>query len=230
MKNLLVICLCAGFALMSFTPAPPSQNPAFAKAKPQATASAAEVEALYTALAEGKAVELKDLIYHLSEPLMISNRTDFTLDGHGCTFIMENKDADVVVVENSFNVTLKNFKATHVEPEGPIGCTGSVLQVRESMNVLIEKCKLNGSGIIGVTTYNTQNLKVVSNYIYNNSKYGVLFDGETSIEIKENIFENNGPSGDSHVVKALNAYLSEVEAIPAGTKRDGIMLSGNVFK
>jgi parallel beta-helix repeat protein len=108
--------------------------------------------------------------------------------------------------------------------------SGSVIQVRDNQNVIIEKCALNGSGIIGVTAYNTQNLSVVGNYIYNNSEYGILFDLETNIEIKNNQFEKNGKNGNDHVVKALNAFLSEVEPIQQGMNKSGVKMANNKFK
>jgi hypothetical protein len=190
----------------------------------------AELDFLYNGLKTGENIKLKKLVYYLDRPLMISGKNDFTLNGNGCTFIMKDKSEDVMVVENSKNITLTNFKATHIEPVGPIGCTGSVIQVRDNENVLIEKCALNGSGVIGVTSYNTKNLRIVDNYIYNNSEYGILFDLETSIEIKSNNFEDNGANGNNHVVKALNDFLSEVEQIKKDINKEGLKMSNNIFK
>ncbi len=189
-----------------------------------------EIDLLYNGLKTGENLKLKNLVYYLDRPLMISSKNDFTLDGNGCTFIMRDKNEDVMIIENSKNIILKNFKATHIEPEGPIGCTGSVIQVRNNENVLIEKCALNGSGIIGVTSYDTKDLRVVGNYIYNNSDYGILFDLRTSIEIKGNKFEDNGKSGNDHVVKALNDFLSEVEQIKKDMNDEGLKMSNNIFK
>lgn len=188
-----------------------------------------DIEALYKSLNNGGNIKLKKLIYNLERPLVISNKSNLTLDGNGSTFIMNNKSEDVLTVRSSDNVTLKNFKATHIDPDGPIGCTGSVIQVDNNTNVLIEKCQLNGSGIIGVVSYNTQNLKVIDNYIYNNSEYGVLFDENTTIEIKDNKFEDNGKNGNDHVAQALNIYLSEVKKIEKGMNLEGLKMSNNIF-
>ena len=193
-------------------------------------ATTQDVSILYQDIARGENIKLENMVYYLDEPLLISGRNNFIFDGGGASLVMRNKNEDVMILEYSNNVTLKNFKATHIEPDGPIGCTGSVLQVRDNDGVLIEKCELNGSGIIGVTSYNTKNLKVVDNYIYNNSEYGVLFDTDSTVEITGNKFEDNGKSGQEHVVKALNAYLSEVEKIGDGTIQAGIKVSGNTFK
>ena len=204
-----------------------SKDPSLAK---EIIAGADEVEALYDGLNNGGILKLKKKTYYLDSPLTVTGQNNFILDGNGCTFIMKNKSEDVITIRNSNNVILKNFKATHIEPEGPIGCTGSVIQLDGNNNVLIEKCELNGSGIIGVVSYDNNNLRIIDNYIYNNSKYGVLFDGNTSLEIKGNKFEDNGANGNDHVAKALNDFLSEVESIAKGTNRERLKMSANTFK
>ncbi len=198
--------------------------------KEQAIADKGELEALYRAVRTGTDITLKDLVYHLDSPLRISRKTGFTLDGAGATLLMTDKNEDVVIVEYSNNITLMNFKATHVEPEGPIGCTGSVIQVNGNDGVYIERCELNGSGIIGVMAYQTTNLRVVENYIYNNSKYGVLYDKYTKLEVRDNKFEDNGGNGDDHVAQALNDYLSEVQKMEKGSKNGSLQMSGNIFQ
>ena len=189
-----------------------------------------DVKSLYDALENGGEIVLKKMIYYLETPIKIFNKNNLTLDGSGSTFIMKNKSEDVIFIENSTDITLKNFKATHVEPEGPIGCTGSVIQVYGNENIIIENCELNGSGIIGIVSYNTKNLKIIKNHIYNNSKYGILYQGDTTIEIVNNKFEDNGDNGNDHVVKALDAGLSKVEKIEMGTNEKGLKMSNNTFK
>lgn len=193
-------------------------------------ATQADIDALYKGLEQGGTLALKNQIYYLDRPIAISGQSNFTLDGNGCTLIMKNKQEDVLYVQNSENITLKNFKATHIEPEGPIGCTGSVIQVANSSGLTIEKCELNGSGIIGVVAYNAKQLKVINNYIYNNSKYGVLYDTECTVEITGNRFEDNGDSGNDHVGKALDGGLSQIEKIAKGTNQEGLIMSNNTFK
>ena len=149
-------------------------------------ATADEVNALYQSIRTSNNVQLPPRIYNLDTPIMISGKSDFTLDGNGSTFIMERKSEDVLIVENCTNITLKNFKATHVEPDGPIGCTGSVVQVRYNDGVTVQGCQLNGSGIIGIVSYTTKNLKVINNYIYNNSEYGVLYSTDSTLELNGN--------------------------------------------
>ena len=199
-------------------------------AEEQAIASKEEVAALYSKIATEASVTLENKIYYLDQPIIISSKDNFTLDGNACTFIMKNKSKDVVIAEYCNSITLKNFKATHIEPEGPIGCTGSVVQVRNNTGVTIEKCQLNGSGIIGVVAYETKNLRVVDNYIYNNSQYGILYDTDSTVEVVGNKFEDNGPSGNQHVGKALNAMLSDVQLMEPNTKTEGLIMSKNTYK
>ncbi len=222
-----LLTLSAFFCLFLFSC---NTSSSLKSSKEQQIAGKEELESLYKRLETGGKIKLKNQIYYLDRPLMISSKEDLVLDGNGCTFIMKNKNEDVLIVERSNNIILKNFKATHIEPEGPIGCTGSVIQVRENVGVLIEKCELNGSGIIGVMSYDTKDLKVVENYIYNNSDFGVLYNVNTTLEIKGNKFEDNGASGNDHVAKALNDFLSEVEKIDKDTNKEGLKMSDNTFK
>lgn len=193
-------------------------------------AGEADLRSLYDALENGGSIVLKKMIYNLDTPLKVIGKNNLTLDGAGSTFVMKDKNADVVFIEGSTNVILKNFKATHVEPEGPIGCTGSVIQVYGGANISIQNCALNGSGIIGVVSYNTKNLKITENYIYNNSQYGILYQGDTNLEIMNNTFENNGSKGNDHVAKALDPMLSQIQKKAPGTSEEGLKMAKNTFK
>ena len=197
--------------------------------EPTPMATPEEVSALYSAVSQGRSIKLKHKIYYLNGPLRIANKSDFTLDGDSCTFYQKDPAADVIIVESSNGIVLKNFKATHIEPTGPLGCTGNVIQVYGSNRVTVEGCQLNGSGIIGVTAYSSKDLNVKNNFIFNNSRYGILYDKDCTIEIANNRFTDNGPGGNDHVVKALNPVLSEIEAITADENKEGLRMAGNSF-
>lgn len=196
---------------------------------PQATATTDKVNDLYRQIEEEDNVVLENLVYYLDYPLIIRQKDGFTLDGNGCTFIMRNKSENVVQVEGSVSVVLKNFKATHLEPDGPIGCTGSVVQVANSETVMIADCELNGSGIIGVVAYNAEVLSIVDNYIYNNSQYGILYDRNSSLTIVRNRFEANGTDGNAHIGQAMNDFLTEVNLIVGEQNKSGLQMSNNTF-
>ena len=94
-------------------------------------------------------------------------------------------------------------------------------------NVLIEKCDLNGSGIVGIAAYRTKNLTVSNNFIHQNSQYGIIYQGP-QIEIKGNIFEKNTKG---------NIYFSDTdtswppnEKINTNQNKEGLKMSNNIFK
>ena len=193
-------------------------------------ASGEEIAELYKLIEGGGDIKLKNRIYHLDRTIIITDEEDVTLDGNGSELIMMDKSADVIKVQNSNFITLKNFKATHVYPKGPLGCTGNVIQVNTAGSIRIEGCELNGSGIIGVVAYGARNLSIVNNIILANSRYGVLYDDGCILEISGNIFENNGENGKKHVAKGLDAELSQIEDITGDVNRKGLEMSNNVFK
>ena len=61
------------------------------------------------------------------------------------------------------------------------------------------------------------------------SEYGVLFDKATSIQIKNNTFEDNGRYGNKHVAMALDPGIGQVEDIKNNTNRNGLKMSGNKY-
>ncbi|RME98791.1 MAG: right-handed parallel beta-helix repeat-containing protein [Bacteroidetes bacterium] len=193
------------------------------------TASEDEVNALFASLQSGEIVTLEPKRYYLDAPIELDGVDDFVLDGNGAVLILRNKDEDVLRVSSSTNVILKNFKATHVEPEGPLGCRGSVINVFYSSDIMVENCRLNGSGLIGIAAFNVKNLRATHNYIYNNSQYGILFDTDTSIDLSYNRFEDNGASGTMHLAKALDPGLTEIDQITKDQVAEGLKMSRNRF-
>jgi len=195
----------------------------------QRMATPEEVKALYRQIESQEEVQLKNLIYLLDRPIDLSGRKGFTLNGGGATLLMEYQSEDVIIVQNSTDVTLRNFKATHIEPDGPLGCTGSVVQVYNCSNVVVAGCQLNGSGIIGVVAYSTKYLHVKDSYIYNNSEYGVLLDEESTVRLTGNRFTHNGPSGMDHVAIAADAGLTQIAPIQGNTETKNVLVENNTF-
>ena len=165
--------------------------------------------------------------FELDYPIKILGKENIIIDGNGTTLVMRNMAEDVIYIENCNNITLMNFKATHIEPEGPIGCTGNVVHIEGGANIVIEKCDLNGSGIVGIAAYNTENLEVSNNFIHENSQYGIIYQGP-QIKIKGNVFEKNTKG---------NIYFSYMdtswppnEKINTNQNKDGLKMTNNIFK
>lgn len=175
----------------------------------------------------GSNLKLDKGIYELDYPIKIFAKKNITIDGNGATLIMRNMAEDVIYIKNSNNITLMNFKATHIEPKGPTGCTGNVIHIEGGANILIENCDLNGSGIVGIAAYNSKNLTVSNNFVHKNSEYGIIYQGP-QIEIKGNVFENNTKG---------NIYFSYIdtswppnEKINTNQNKEGLKMSNNIFK
>jgi len=175
----------------------------------------------------GSNIKLDKGTYELDNTIRIFGKENITIDGNNATLIMRNMAADVIYIRNSNNITLMNFKATHIEPKGPTGCTGNVIHIEGGANILIEKCDLNGSGIVGIAAYNTKNLTVSNNFIHKNSQYGIIYQGP-QIEIKENVFEKN-TMGNIYFSYNDNSWPPN-EKINTNQNKEGLKMSNNIFK
>ena len=236
MKHITLFSILLALVLGTFMACQPQKyrgkgTPPDATDVPLPEANEQQMDALFAGLDAGGPITLEPLTYYLDNTIVIrESEFPFSLDGNGCAFVMRNKDANVFQILGANKVALRNFKATHIEPNGPIGCLGSVISVEEAASVLIENCELNGSGIIGVVAYDTENLRIINNYIYNNSNYGVLYDTLTTLEIIDNRFEDNGEDGTAHVGAAQNATLSRVIRIDGDQNQEGLKMAGNTYK
>jgi len=182
-------------------------------------------------LISGSYLKLEAKEYRLNVPLRIEGKENITIDGNGATLIMNSLSENVIHITTSKNITLKNFKATHIEPSGPTGCTGNVIYMDDSDDILVEKCELNGSGIVGIAAYDIGNLRVMNNRIYENSEYGIIYIGP-SIEMTNNVFENNtkGHLFYTFVEKGAPSSWPPKELISNDMNKNGLKMSGNTFK
>lgn len=198
-------------ALLTFSFSVALAQPTFSQDIPVATP--AEVEELYAAVKRTGKVEIKQRIYNIDKPLEFDNINDTKFDGNGSSFILNNTEADVIIVVNSSRLTLKNFKAKHIEPDGYFGCSGNVINTYKTEYLTIKNCELNGCGMIGVHANESKWLKVLNCYIYNNSKYGILVGEESYVVIKENKFDDNGSTKKDHVATWKDWNESSIEVI-----------------
>ena len=174
----------------------------------------------------GSSIQLKNGIYELSSPISIIRKSNISIDGNGATLIMQNMADDVLFIDNSNNIKLINFKATHIEPEGPIGCTGNVIHIENGSGITIEDCDLNGSGIVGIAAYGTKDLRIINNYIHENSQYGIIYQGP-QIEIKGNRFQDNGNGNIYFSYQSLTWPPNQL--INSNQNSKGLTMSSNIF-
>ena len=182
---------------------------------------------MFNNIESGSNLKLAKGIYKLDSPINIMGKENITIDGNGATLIMQNMADDVIFIQDSNNITLRNFKATHIEPEGAIGCTGNVISMWRSDTILIEKCDLNGSGIVGISAFDSKNVIVSNNFIHENSQYGIVYQGP-QIEIKGNVFEKNA-NGNIYYSR-IDIPWSNYEKINTDQNKEGLKMSNNIFK
>lgn len=221
MKNLLVL-LC-GLAMLGFGCGSIQDGTRELYADDMASA--------LNAIQSGNTFKLKPGEYRLERVVHLVGKENITIDGNGAALIMNSLDSDVIFLENCRNVRLVNFKATHVEPSGPLGCTGNVIHVENSTDVTIENCDLNGSGIVGIAAYNSDNLVARNNRIHENSEYGIIYQGPLLV-LESNRFENNGNGNViyfSYVPKGGTMNWPPEHKIRGDTQRDGLRMSRNTF-
>ena len=166
------------------------------------TDSFTKTDSPFPAIHSDTTIILENNRYELNEPIRILGMKNIIIDGSGAQLFANSLVSDVIYIENSENITFKNFHATHQDPSGPMGCTGNVIHIEHSKNISIEHCDLNGSGIVGVAAYFVDSLKIKNSHIHENSQYGVIFQGKHA-DLENNTFENNG-SG--------NLYFSYLES------------------
>jgi hypothetical protein len=187
-------------------------------------------DALYRALEGGNGshiIKLKKKTYHLRDPLVIDYQQDLTLDGNGATVILHSMIDDVIVINSSHRISIKDIKASHTAPKGAAGCTASVILINGGSDIVISNSELNGSGLVGVAAYGTDNLTISSNYIHNNSAYPIIYQGPRAT-ILGNTFENNGNKN-----RIAFSYKSTdwppQENIGSDTNMNGLVMERNNF-
>lgn len=98
--------------------------------------------------------------------------------------------ANVLTFENCSNVHVAGFTAGHAEEPGY--CLGGVLCFQNSENVLVEDCGLFGCGTLGVTGYNSKDIQIVNNDIYDCSVGGVELNNCDNVNVDGNTFRDLG--------------------------------------
>jgi parallel beta-helix repeat protein len=183
------------------------------------------------ALASGSQVKLAPGEYFLDEVILLSGKENIIIDGNGALLVMNSLESDVIHLTGCSNIQLLNFKATHIEPSGPTGCTGNVIYVDDSSDILIQNCDLNGSGIVGIAAYNTDNLLVEDSHIHENSEYAIIYQGP-SLYMTGNIIEKNGNDNViyfSYVEKGGMLGWPPEDKIAYDTQKTGLVMKKNTF-
>jgi hypothetical protein len=187
--------------------------------------------ALYQIFEEGNdinIIKLKKKTYHLNFPLIIDYQKNLVVEGNGAELILASMVDHVIVINNSHNISIKNIKAAHTEPRGAAGCTGNVILINGGSDIVISNSELNGSGIVGIAAYETDNLTIVDNYIHSNSAYPIIYQGPL-VTIRGNRFENNG-NQNRIAFSYRNIDWPPEDNIGSNITKEGLIMEDNIFK
>ena len=172
-------------------------------------------------------VELENRIYKLDRPLIFNRLKNITINGNDAVLILDLLDSDVMKIEECENLVINNIKALHVEPSGPVGCTGNVIVINGGSNITISNSEINGCGVVGVAAYDSEDLKIIRNYIHKNSSFSIIYMGP-SVAIKYNKFENNGNK--NRIAYRVSSGWPPKEYLDADITKNGLIMEGNIFR
>lgn len=127
--------------------------------------------------------------------LYIAGVSNLTIRGAGedhnaVVISAQPRYANVLNFENCSNIMVKGLTAGHAEEPG--SCAGGVLCFMNSQDVLVEDCGLFGCGTLGVKGYNSKNMQIVNNDIYECSIGGVEFTNCDAVNVDGNLFRDLG--------------------------------------
>ncbi|MCG3178316.1 MAG: hypothetical protein BIFFINMI_00642 [Phycisphaerae bacterium] len=144
---------------------------------------------------DGGVVEVPLGCYVLTKPLTIARRNDLHIAfAPGTQVRVANTDLHVIEMTDCQKVRISGVRARHVTPLAEYNCHGSVVLVRDSKDVMIFNCELNGCGAIGVNARNVQKLQVINCHIHHNTFNGLYLDTCDNVELIGNIIEDNANS------------------------------------
>lgn len=127
--------------------------------------------------------------------LALQNIKGLTIAGAGVdqvNIVTVPRYADVLLLQNCEDVTLRDFTAGHTIEPGY--CAGDVLQMENCRRIEVSGCSLFGCGVYGVNGYYCDNLKVENTEIHHCSQGVALLFGCTNVsfigcDIHDNFYE-----------------------------------------
>lgn len=164
-----------------------------AKVRRITPAEQAELRAIINSAQSGDIIRLQEGIYNYKNAVSIANKENLTLEGEGEVWIIvENIKEDVIKIENSKRVFLKNIKARHQAPLATFNCEGAVVKIENSSQIWVTDCELNGSGAVGVYLDKGEDVIVNHCYIHHNTLAAFMLQDAKWVAIHDNTITENG--------------------------------------
>lgn len=125
--------------------------------------------------------------------LVLTGVDNLTIRGAGMeeTFLeADPRDANILVLEKCFRVTLEDFTAGHTQEPG--FCSAGVVDLQASMAVTLRRVGLYGCGCTGLSGGNSTDVQLLDSHIYDCSSSGVSLYRCDEVRIQNTKFSDIG--------------------------------------
>ncbi len=156
-----------------------------------------DIQEKISGIKDNTKVVLKKGTYKLKDSVSFYNKKNIRIEGQGEVKLEGQEDwMDILVIGECDGIEVSGIHMTHRKPhvEENWECSGHVINMYASKNILVEKCDLNGSGIVGINAFDIKGLTVVKNNIHKNSAWALHFQDTEPLIITDNDITDNGGS------------------------------------
>ncbi len=124
--------------------------------------------------------------------IVISKLHDVFIEGQGtegADLRVVPRYADVLRFENCRNIAIRNVTMGHYAAGS---CSGDVLVLKKTKNVLVDDCRIFGCGVNGLNTSYATDVKVKNSNIYGCSDRGIVMEGSRNISFEKcKVYDND---------------------------------------
>lgn len=171
------------------------QDGRFAGPEVDLPASSLDLQRLIDDARDGGVIDVPLGRYVRARPLILAARKDLHIAfAPGTQVRIADTELNVIEISDCQNVRISGCRARHVAPLAQYNCHGSVLSIRDSKDIQVDNCELNGCGAIGVNARNVQKLKVSNCHIHHNTFNALYLDSCDDVALVGNIIEDNANS------------------------------------
>ncbi len=167
--------------------------------------------------------------YLVNLPIIIKGRQGLVLlFEEGSRVFGALPDMPLIIIEGSANITIKNLAINYVNKEEPtkLNIDGTaMIHIRNSSDIVLDNCELNGGVSVGIGAFKTDTLTINRSEIRNFKAVAFRFEQCGVIQILQSLIENNGSlmkaGGIASLVMSDNlernngGYYTKGKAIPA---------------
>ncbi len=151
--------------------------------------------------------------YKFDKPIIIKNKHNITIYGIGKVNLVCTKESvKIIQIINSKNIKLVHLYVSHIERYRHCAPGEDVVYLKNSRNITIDKCSLNGTGFIGVHAIKTKYLYIENSKLYYNTYLGAYFKSCKGIFIKNNYLYTNELGGikidNSNLIKIISNRIN----------------------